>query len=167
VHGLTLFVGGLCTCTRYASHLQNRRRSLGVKPTDLKIRPKMPFVGPQRASFAESLNSMFNAKESIYSLRKKSRPSAPKMPIWIVRILGAPIRTRCTLLLRNRGAESKFTDFKESAEDAFAGLREAILLAVSSDLPLNADAAIISTRGYAHTLHMHLQNIAVKRRRGI
>jgi hypothetical protein len=35
------------------------------------------------------------------------------------------MRTRCTLLLRNRGAESKFTDFKESAEDAFAGLREA------------------------------------------
>jgi hypothetical protein len=35
------------------------------------------------------------------------------------------MRTRCTLLLRNRGTESKYTDFKESAEDAFAGLREA------------------------------------------
>jgi len=29
---------------------------------DLKIRPKMPFGGPQRAYFAQSFNSMFNAK---------------------------------------------------------------------------------------------------------
>jgi hypothetical protein len=65
------------------------------------------------------------------------------------------MRTRCTLLLRNRGAESKYTDFKESAEDAFAGLREAFFWPIPRIFHSMQTLPFISTRGYGHTLHMH------------
>ena len=57
------------------------------------------------------------------------------------------MRTRCTRLLRNRGAKSKFTDLKK---------RPKMRPSFGRFFGSSTRCEFISTRGYAHTLHMHL-----------
>jgi hypothetical protein len=91
-----------------------------------------------------------------------SRPSAPKMPIRVARILQAPIRAHAAHIFCARGAEPKSTDFKESAEDAFGRLQDAFFCRFFAFSTQCRRQQFISTRG-AHTLHTYFAEYAARR----
>jgi hypothetical protein len=107
------------------------------------------------AGFKESAQDAFLRAQDAF-VRLFIRFSGARRCDWATINSGSSC-TRCTRVLRNGRVEPKTTDLKESAEDAFAGLREAFFWSIPRIFHSKHTLPFISTRGYGCTCI--LQNI--------